>query len=270
MPVKGKFKYDAEMVENIYQQLKTCEEAGEPMEYEVRVDQQRVVPRTTKSALFYSFDPFVKASTRSVEIVYYTGESNFNERYIFWFDGAGTGSSSESSEGGMAGFEPEIKIRERVKKEYELTHLLKEKESLLDEISDLEDELEEREEENEKLKGALEEERAKSTDMWNSLIKELGSGMLGTALKSKLGIGGGGLSGTEQEETASDTKVNISKEESTDEETKKAVAFAGYLKERFQGIQYQKLMFIIDKLAEDNSRIEEVWEVIIEEGGQHE
>ena len=269
MPIKGKFKYDAEMVENIYQQLKTCEAAGEPMEYEVRVDQQRVVPRTTKSALFYSFDPFVKASTRSVEIVYYTGESNFNERYIFWFEGAAASGSNESTEGSLSGFEPEIKIRERVKKEYELTNLLKEKESLLDEIADLEDELEESEEENEKIKGALEEERAKSTDMWNSLIKELGSGMLGTALKSKLGIGGGGLSGTE-EESISDTKVNISKEESADEETKKAVAFAGYLKERFQGIQYQRLMFIIDKLAQDNTRIEEVWELITEEGGQNE
>ncbi len=266
MPIKGKFKYDAEMVDTIYQQLKTCEEAGEPMEYEIRVDQHRAVPRTKKVALFYSFDPFVKPTTRSIEIIYYSGESNFNERYIFWFEGTGT--SGESTEG-LSGFEPEIKIRERVNKEYELKSLLKEKEDLLDEIAELEEDLDESEEENEKLKNALDEERAKSSDMWNVLFKELGTGMLGTALKGKLGIGGG-LAGTEEEEPANDTKVNISKEETTDEETKKAVAFAGYLKERFPGIQYQKLMLIIDKLAEDNSRIEEVWEVITEEGEQDE
>jgi hypothetical protein len=266
MPIKGKFKYDSEMVDNIFQQIKTCEDAGEPIEYEIRVDQQRVVPRTGKSSLFYSFDPFVKPHTKSVEIIFYSGESNFNERYIFWFEGSGA--LSESSEG-LSGFDPEIKIRERVRKEYELNNLIKEKEELLDEIAELEEELEEVEEENDKLKNALEEERAKGTDMMTSLIKELGSGVIGTALKGKLGIQGGGLSGTE-EDSANDTKVNICKEDVSDEETKKAVAFAGYLKERFSGVQYQKLMFIIDKLAEDNSMIEEVWEVVTEEGGQSE
>ncbi|HVD99529.1 MAG TPA: hypothetical protein VNB90_15075 [Cytophagaceae bacterium] len=265
MPVIGKYKYNAEMIENIYQQLKTCEEAGEAREYEIRVDQQRVVPRTFKSALFYSFDTFVNPSTRSVEIIFYFGESRFNERYIFWFEGSGI--SSESAEG-LSGFDSEIKIRERVRKEYELNNLLKENKELLEEIEELEEDLDEVEEENEKLKAALEEERAKGNDLMNSLIRELGTGVIGTALKGKLGIQGSGLSGTE--ESNEDTKVNISKEDSFDEETQKAVAFAGYLKERFQGIQYQKLMHIIDKLAEDNSLIEEVWEVVTEEGGKDE
>lgn len=265
MPIKGKFKYDAEMVDTIYQQLKTCEEAGEPMEYEVRVDQHRAVPRTTKSALFYSFDPFVKPTTRSIEIIYYSGESNFNERYIFWFEGTGT----ESTEVSLAGFEPEIKIRERVNKEYELKNLQKEKEDLLDEIAELEEELEDAEEDNDKLKNALEAERAKSADMWNNLIEKLGGGVLGVALKGAIGSGGSGLAGTE-DETSVDTKVNISKEETTDEETQKAVTFAGYLKERFPGILYQKLMLIIDKLAEDNSKVEKVWEIVKEKRDQHE
>ena len=118
MPIKGKFKYDSEMIENIYHQIKTCEDAGETMGYEIRVDGQRVVPRTTKAELFYTFDRFVKPNTKSVEIIFYSGESNFNERYIFWFEG--TSGMSEPSEHSLSGFEPEIKIRERVKKEYEL------------------------------------------------------------------------------------------------------------------------------------------------------
>lgn len=266
MPVIGKYKYNAEMIENIFQQLKTCEEAGEAREYEIRVDGQRIVPRTFKSSLFYSFDSFVTPNTKTVEIIFYSGESRFNERYFFYFEGGG--SSGESLEG-FSGFDSEIKIRERVKREYELNSLLKENKELLEEIEELEDELDEAEEENDKLKAALEEERAKGNDMMNSLIRELGSGIVGTALKGKLGIQANGLSGTE--ETAEETKVNISKAESLDEETQKAIAFVGYLKERFRGNNYQKLMFLIDKLAEDNSLIEEVMnELTDKEGGGNE
>ncbi len=268
MPIKGKFKYDAEMIDTIYQQIKTCDDAGEPMGYEIRVDGQRVVPRTTKAAMFYTFDHFVKPNTKSVEIIFYSGESNFNERYIFWFEG--TGGVSELSEHSLSGFEPEIKIRERVKKEYELENLRKEIEELQEEIEELEDDLEEAEEEKAELKNKLEEERAKSMDMWNTLFKELGGGLLGAALKQKIGIPtGAGLSG-DGEENNSETKVNIIKEDAMDEESKKAIAFDGYLKERFQGKAHQKLMFIIDRLANDTSKIDQVLELLDKKGGKDE
>lgn len=265
MPVIGKYKYNAEMIENIYRQLKTCEEAGEAREFEIRVDGQRIVPRTFKSDLFYSFDSFVTPNTRSVEIIFYSGESRFNERYFFWFEGGG--SSGESLEG-FSGFDSEIKIRERVRKEYELNSLLKENKELLEEIEELEDELDEVEEENDKLKAALEEERAKGNDMMGSLIRDFGTGVIGTAFKGKPGIPSNGLSGTE--ESTEETKVNISQAETLDEEAQKAITFAGYLKERFRGDYYQKLMFIIDQLAEDNSMIEEIINVLTEEGGKNE
>src|ERR1043165_7399868 len=85
MGIIGKQKYAQEKVDKLYDYLNTYHEKGMPIDYEVLVDGFKAVRRTNDPAMFYMFESFVNSDCRSIEILFYTGTSNNNDKHIFTF-----------------------------------------------------------------------------------------------------------------------------------------------------------------------------------------
>ena len=73
--------YSSTRVNLIYQLLRNEADNGTPKEYDVRVDELKVVSRTSDPERFHGHEEFVLPETRSVIINIYDGTSNRCNRY---------------------------------------------------------------------------------------------------------------------------------------------------------------------------------------------
>ena len=74
--------YSANRVNLIYQLLKNEADNGTPKEYDVKVDELKVVSRTNDPERFYSHEEFVLPETRNITINIYDSKSHRCTRYI--------------------------------------------------------------------------------------------------------------------------------------------------------------------------------------------
>lgn len=114
--------YSANRINLIYQLLKNEAENKQPKDYDVRIDELKVVSRTADPERFFDHEDFILADTRSVTINIYDGMSNRCTRYNLIL-------KEEPSKDGLAGIEQAVTTQiaqerskweyDRLKKDYE-------------------------------------------------------------------------------------------------------------------------------------------------------
>lgn len=184
-----KEKYAAPKINLLYQLLQGDAEEGRPREYDIAVDDLKVVRRTTDPERFFAHEDFIREDTRSVTITLYEGTSKRNTRYIYYLrDG------EADDRGSLAGIEQSVNEkmqRERQQWNYEL--LQKENEELKSDIEEQEKYIEE-------LQVALNEERNKKASIksnWGEVFSIALEGMVrrNTHLLGNIPMIGEGLAG---------------------------------------------------------------------------
>ncbi len=79
----NKMPYNSEKIALLKQLLLNSRENGKPIDYEIRVDGIRAVPRTNDPEQFDRHEDFIDVDTGSVTIMLYEGASRNNNRHIF-------------------------------------------------------------------------------------------------------------------------------------------------------------------------------------------
>lgn len=119
-----KDKYSDTKINLIYQMLLGEKEAGNPKEYDIRIDELKVVSRTNDPERFFAHEDFIQENTRNVTVCLYDGASRRCTRYILLLT-----DEEPSKQQALAGIERTISEKivlerdkwefEQLKKEYE-------------------------------------------------------------------------------------------------------------------------------------------------------
>jgi hypothetical protein len=107
----NKMSYNSEKVALLKQLLVNSKENGKPIDYEIRVDGMRAVPRTNDPEQFDRHEDFIDADTSSVTILLYEGASRNNNRHIFLMKDE---PKSEPKNKPLSGVEVDKMVNERV------------------------------------------------------------------------------------------------------------------------------------------------------------
>lgn len=258
MAILSKEKYTPEKLDQLHDYLIRYKDMGQPVEYEINVDGFKAVRRTSNPDLFHLFESFVNAETKSIEVLLFTGTSNYNDKRIFTLQ-------EEPRETGLSGIEIENKINEQVSKarrDWDFEQLQKDCEEWKEYAKELEEDIDKLEKEIEKLKDAQ--------SPLHGILGEFGSSLVSGIVRQnpKLIDKIPALSGLVENSSqtsdgpapGSDINFTATTEGAEDEESKKAVGFVNHLRHHFKGESFDKLMFIIDELGRDNSKIDKILE----------
>lgn len=210
--------------------------------------------------MFTMFENFVTADTRSIEILLFTGSSNNNEKRIFYF--------GEQQKEGLSGMDVKSIVDEEVQRklrEKEFDELKYENKNLKQHIADLESEVDELEKQNARLE-------MKQSPL-NSLLGDVGSSLVESFVKRNPKLmaafpGGEALAGLLQssneeanEQTTPDSEVSFKPKVTASaptpsEEDEAAVQFVNQLKSQFNKEEFERVLHILQMLADDKSKIE--------------
>lgn len=277
MALKGKERYSAEKIDKLHDYLKRYHQLNQPIDYEILVDGFRAVRRTNDPEAFYNFDMFVTANTDHIEIVFYQGNSNNTERFLYVLtDTPITRLPSEDQN--LSGLEIQNKIQDGISKErerWEAEKLMDKYNQLEKDNSDYENWIKELEDDKHNLEDELARLKAGANPL-NSLLGEIGSSFVTGMIKKNPGILkalplGEALSGilNDQEEKQpesaghEESTVEIkAKNEDLSTEDKEAMVFIRGLQQVFSQEEFMKVMQVIDGLASDRSRIEVVLQLL--------
>jgi len=262
MALPNKEKYEQKKIDNLLHYLRLYAEKGQPIDYEILVDGFKAVRRTSDPDMFTMFENFVTVDTRSIEVLLFTGSSNNNEKRIFYF--------GELPKEGLSGIDVKSMVDEEVQrklKEKEYEFLKEENKKLQQHIADLESEVEELEKHASRLE-------LKQSPL-NSLLGDVGSSLVesfikrnpklmaafpgGEALAGLLQTQGENQESIEQEQEAEisfKSKSNANSEHALGEEDQAAIQFVNQLKAQFTKDEFEKVLHILQTLADDKSKID--------------
>ncbi|HMV08139.1 MAG TPA: hypothetical protein PK325_01070 [Cyclobacteriaceae bacterium] len=260
MALISKQKYDPAQVQKLADLIRLYRDREQPFDYEIIVDGLKVVRRTSDPEMFFIFENFVTADTKNVEIIFYNGNSNVNEKRMFTF-------IDDEPEKGLSGVEVDTRIqesREQLRKEFEHERIQKENKELRGKVEELEKEIEDLEKANEEL--------INSQSPLKGFLGEIGSSFVESFIRRNPNVikglpGGEALAGLietdnkrkENEEQAPDSEVNFkpkSESYSLTEDEKNAITFVNQLKTQFQREEFDKVLLILQTLADDKSKID--------------
>ena len=260
MALISKQKYDPAQVQKLADLVRLYRDREQPFDYEIIVDGLKVVRRTSDPEMFFLFENFVSADTKNVEIIFYNGNSNVNEKRMFTF-------IDDEPEKGLSGIEIDNRIQEQVekqKKEWEYDLIRKENKDLKDEVAELEKEVEQLEKANEEL--------VNSQSPLKGFLGEVGSSFVESFIRRNpnmlKGIPGGealaGLIDTDnkrkdQEDESPESEVTFKPKadsNSLSDEDQAAITFVNQLKSQFTKQEFDKLLLILQTLADDKSKID--------------
>jgi len=261
MAIIAKEKFTDDRMRKLYDYLKANADFGEPVDYEILVDGFRAVRRTDDVNRFNLYESFVNPSTKGIEVLFYVGNSNNNEKHIFTFE------DGEPKETGLSGIEIDQRIQdgiEREKKSWQFDELKKKNKELEQEVAELEAELATL---NAELK--VTEGKKKESSM-NGFLGEMGSAFVESLIRRNPAIlskipGGDALAGmieednkrieeTQQEE---EPEVTFRAKPEDNREAQEALGFVNYLRQRFNKEQFGKLNLLIDLLADAPEKLDE-------------
>lgn len=262
MAIIAKQTYTPEKIDKLRDYLKLYAEKGMPIDYEILVDGFKAVRRTNDVELFSMFENFVGADTRNIEILFYTGTSNNNDKHLF------TLAEETKEQNGLSGIEIDNRIQEGIDKEKRNWEF----DSMKAEIKSLKEEVEELEEEIEKLESERENLVSKQSPL-NGLLGEVGSSVIESFVKRNprllANIPGGEalaglLEGEREEEPAEETEVSFkstSTEQSEEkhirnDEANQAHIFVKQLKSSFTKTEFDLVLEILQHFAENKDAIE--------------
>lgn len=75
--------FTPENISRLKKTLVNSAEAGKPQDYEIRVDDMKVVPRTNDVEQFDNYEEFITNDTKKIVVLVYDGSSRRNEKYNF-------------------------------------------------------------------------------------------------------------------------------------------------------------------------------------------
>src|ERR1051326_152225 len=198
--------YSNERMSNLKQLLINNAESGKPTDYEIRVDDMRVVPRTNDPDQFDNHEEFVTEETRKVVVIIYDGNSRRNTRHTFLLKDE---KKEQAQQNTLSGTDVEKIITEKLKQEKkEWKYELLEKEN-----KDLKEKLAEADEHFGKMAAAIEnlKSKRKIDDLqWGELIGIAGESILrrNTHLIAKV-PGMQGLAGIIEKDNTTETQQQV-------------------------------------------------------------
>lgn len=261
MALSARQKFSQDKIDKLVEYLNVYKDKGQPIDYEIIVDGFKAVRRTSDPEMFTIYENFVSPDSKSIEILFYTGTSNNNDKHIFTFQ-------DEQKEQGLSGIEIDNRIQEGIEKEKRSWEF----ESLRKKVKDLEKEVEELEEEIETLEKEKEELRSKESPL-KGILGEVGSTLVEGFIRRNPRIiaklpGGEALAGLieednkerDQEEELQETEVSFkAKSASTNklsEEDHYAITFVGQLKSTFTKPEFDKILEVMEHFATDKNTID--------------
>ena len=211
-------KHSNTRINFIYQILVTEAEAGKPKEYDVRVDELKVVSLNNDPERFFTHEDFMCAETQNVTVCLYDGTSRRCTRYVLMLK-EDPASAQQKEQQTLAGLEASMNEKlAQHRAQWDFEQMKKERDELKEKL----DEAEEYSEELEKQVFALREEKQSSANKLTDIIVNIGGGYLmkNPSVLSGLPLIGGLLGGgnaTQQPETsavgsdqADDTETSVS------------------------------------------------------------
>jgi hypothetical protein len=266
MAIVEREKYTAQKINKLRDFLQRNTDIGKPIEYEILVDGLKAVLRTDNPEHFETYELLVDGDSKYMEIIFYKGGSNHNEKRIYSF-------REENNKEGLSGIDIEAKIEERLlkaKQETTLENLQTENSQLKERVEDLENEIEE-------LETNVGTMQAKLSPL-NGMLGDFGSNLLESFIKRNpqllTALPGGqalaGLIGTEDPKTEAlngtpETEVSFKAKEpdapgaaELSEEDKSSIKFTKQLTERFNKEQFNKIIMVLQSFAKEDKLIDEV------------
>lgn len=269
MAIVEREKYSAQKINKLKDYLQRNSEIGKSIEYEIIVDGLKAVQRTNDPEHFDLHETLIDTETRSIEIIFYKGSSNHNERRLYWLK------EENSRESGLNGIDIESRIHEeldKTKKQWELDLLKQQNQELTEELQELEQELEQTQKQ-------LQEIIAKQSPL-NGILGEVGSSFVESFIRRNPQLlsalpGATALAGVSEDNqtkpTGSDEtgEASISfKRKSNDaspsisEEDQAAITFVNQLKTQFQKLEFDKIILILEAFAKDKSKIDTILSIV--------
>lgn len=206
--------------------------------------------------MFRLFENFVNGDTKAIEVLFYQGTSNNNDKHIF--------TMAEPIDTGLSGIEIDNKIHEHVSKarrEWEFEQLKKDNAEWKEYAEELEEDIN-------KLEKELQEIKSSQSPL-HGFIGEIGSSLVSGIVRQnpklvdKIPALSGLVEGQDRpmdigQEPGSDIEFKASPENTQDRESIEAVSFVRHIQHHFQNEKFDKLMLVIDLLAKDTSKLDQV------------
>jgi hypothetical protein len=263
MALIAKQKYTQEKIDNLYVYLQLYKEKGNPIDYEILVDGFKAVRRTADPEMFYVFEKFVAPDSKAIEVLFYTGTSNNNDKHMFTF-------SDPLSDQSLNGLEIDARIKEGIEKEkrnIEFESCQKQNLELKEEVRELEQQIDSLEKEKQEL--------LSSASPLKGILGEVGSTLIESFIRRNPRMlaklpGGEALAGfiekdNKENELESESfshsqveqpEVSFKAKQSLSQEDQFAIDFVGELKTNFVKSEFDTLLEILEHFASDKQSIE--------------
>ena len=131
-------KYDNSKVGLLKQLLLNNEQSGKPTEYEIKVDNLKIVPRTADASQFKLLEESIDADTKAITITLYEGQGRSSDKHIFYFKEANPTEPVAT----LSGLDVDKKVNEKMeayKKQMEYEKLEEKNKELAKQLSDAEE-----------------------------------------------------------------------------------------------------------------------------------
>lgn len=125
-------RYEQAKIEKLIQYLRLYSEKGQPIDYEILIDNFKAVRRTNDPENFLLFKNFITTDTRFIQVLLFTGSSNNNEKRIFYFAEPPSGNDNK-----VSSTNSEKSINEPTSRNQQMAQLQEENTLLRKQISDL-------------------------------------------------------------------------------------------------------------------------------------
>jgi hypothetical protein len=285
-----KEKYSPNRINLLYQMLQNDKEQGNPRDYDIKVDELKVVQRTDDPERFFTHEEFVQPGTGCITINIYDGSSRRCTKYQLYFGDVQMNGNSST----LAGVESAINEKiSNERKQWEYEQMKKDKEVLEAKLDESEEYAEGLEEKLEEIQQEFQEYKFKRVGM-----AEMSTGkMLGFAtdylVKNHPSIAQkipllSGLSGFfTGEETMEDglgavlespaaremnaSFVRKSPKDANphfDPARESKLAFFRQMEEAFTGDQLEKVVLIIQQLSAKTELLDTVYELVQDDTGK--
>lgn len=277
-----KEKYSSNRINMLHQILVNDHEQGYPRDFDIKVDELKVVQRTNDPERFFLHEEFVQPETACITINIYDGSSRRCTKYQLYFG------EVQNNAVTLSGIENTIQEKIGVeRKNWEYDQLKKEKEDQAKQLADAEEYIDQLEERLSSVKAEYEEVKSKRVGM-----AEMNAGRLigfateyivknHPAITRKLpllsGLSGlltddsseNTLAGPTQEHSAvPETEVSFKRKEQPpstpiDDITQAKLNLLSDLESAFSTAQLEKVMAILQGLVEQPDQLETIHDLLI-------
>lgn len=271
---RSKTKYDPLKIDKLKHLISSSHQKGTPRDYEIFVDEMRVVDRTSDPEEFDSYQDYIDDDTRYIRfILYYTQSSPRNEQFIYELQSARSfGTNSE-----LSGVDIDNKIGERLFAERQKWETEQKQKEQQKEIEDLTTKLKDAEEYITTLENNVEDLKTNGTKVragWGEIASVALEGIIRRNPQLLSAIPGGEavagiLAGTEQSpksvETEPQAEVSFQSVPTAPQNNpvdSDSAFIIQMMKESFEPTQIAKVWEILRELAESPDSIETVLELL--------